>query len=97
VPEGGGPVRSPGGTITVRTGGDHAASWIEVADDGPGMTPEIEHHVFDPFFTTKGDEGTGLGLAMVFACMQRHGGTVELVTAKGEGARFRLRFPPPGG
>ncbi|HEY4121262.1 MAG TPA: HAMP domain-containing sensor histidine kinase [Byssovorax sp.] len=86
-----------GGTITVRTGGDAAVSWIEVADDGPGMTPEIEHKVFEPFFTTKGDEGTGLGLAMVFACMERHGGRVDLETAPGKGASFKLTFPLPVG
>jgi signal transduction histidine kinase len=82
-----------GATITVSTGSDAVASWIEVADDGPGMSPEVEQRVFEPFFTTKGDDGTGLGLAMVFACMQRHRGVVRLDTSPGKGARFRLTFP----
>ncbi|HSN99467.1 MAG TPA: ATP-binding protein [Candidatus Nanopelagicales bacterium] len=81
------------GLITLRTGESRGGAWIEVADNGPGMVPEVEQHVFDPFFTTKGQEGTGLGLAMVYACVQRHGGTVSLVTAPGRGARFTLWFP----
>jgi signal transduction histidine kinase len=82
-----------GGTITVSTGVDDAGPWLEVADDGPGMPPEVRDRVFEPFFTTKGEAGTGLGLAMVYACMVRHAGTVELTSAPGQGSRFRLRFP----
>lgn len=85
-----------GGEIVIRTGEDRGGAWIEVADNGPGMTPDVEHRVFDPFFSTKGAEGTGLGLAMVYACMMRHGGTVALETAPGAGARFRLWFPLGG-
>jgi signal transduction histidine kinase len=60
------------------------------------MPPEVEQRVFEPFFTTKGNDGTGLGLAMVYACMQRHGGSVKLRTAPGEGSSFHLSFPRPG-
>ncbi len=90
-----------GGTIVLRTGESGGGSWVEVADDGPGMSPEVERRVFEPFFTTKGEEGTGLGLAMVDACMQRHGGTVSIETVVGKGTTFRLWFrktasePPP--
>jgi signal transduction histidine kinase len=82
-----------GGTITLKTGAARDGAWVQVADDGPGMTREVEERVFDPFFTTKGEEGTGLGLAMVFASMQRHGGSVTLETAPGKGAAFTLWFP----
>ncbi|MBK8257426.1 MAG: hybrid sensor histidine kinase/response regulator [Polyangiaceae bacterium] len=84
-----------GGAITIRTGEERCGGWIEVEDTGPGMPPEVEQRVFEPFFSTKGADGTGLGLAMVYACMMRHGGAVSLKTAPGEGARFRLWFPPP--
>jgi signal transduction histidine kinase len=83
-----------GGTITVRTSEDDGKALLSVEDDGPGMPPELQQRIFEPFFTTKGQEGTGLGLAMVFACMERHGGTVTLKSAPGEGARFTLCFPP---
>jgi signal transduction histidine kinase len=82
-----------GGAITLRTGSAEGGSWVQVADNGPGMPPEVEGRVFEPFFTTKGEEGTGLGLAMVYACMQRHGGSVKLETAPGAGTTFTLWFP----
>jgi signal transduction histidine kinase len=81
-----------GGHIVVRTGGDKGGGWIEVADDGPGMTPEIERRIFEPFFTTK-DQGTGLGLAMVYAFVNRHSGELTVDTAPGRGTRLRLWFP----
>jgi signal transduction histidine kinase len=82
-----------GGTITLRTRAERGGAIIEVSDDGPGMPPEIEKRVFEPFFTTKGEAGTGLGLAMVYACVQRHNGTIALVTAPGKGTTFTLWFP----
>jgi signal transduction histidine kinase len=82
-----------GGTITAKTGKTESEAWISVADTGPGMTPEVQARIFEPFFTTKGTEGTGLGLAMVFATMQRHRGRVTLDTAPGQGATFTLFFP----
>lgn len=84
------------GKIFVRTGTERGGSWIEVEDTGPGMTDEVRGHVFEPFFTTKGEAGTGLGLAMVYACMVRHSGTAEVSSAAGRGARFRLWFPASG-
>lgn len=82
------------GRIVLRTGGDAQRGWLEVDDDGPGMPPEIERRVFEPFFTTK-EQGTGLGLAMVYAFVKRHGGDVELHTKPGAGTRFRLCLPTP--
>jgi signal transduction histidine kinase len=82
-----------GGDIELTTGEARGGAWVTVKDTGPGMTPEVQARVFEPFFTTKGGEGTGLGLAMVFATMQRHGGTVSLDTAPGHGAAFTLWFP----
>jgi signal transduction histidine kinase len=82
-----------GGTITLRTATSDDRASITVIDTGPGMTPEVQSRVFEPFFTTKGADGTGLGLAMVFATMQRHGGSVSLETEPGNGAAFTLSFP----
>ena len=79
--------------LTMRSGEDDGGSFVEVEDDGPGMPADIESRVFEPFFTTKGDEGTGLGLAMVYATMQRYGGVITLDTAVGRGTRFRLWLP----
>jgi signal transduction histidine kinase len=82
-----------GGTVTIATGARDGASWVRVEDDGPGMPEDVRARAFEPFFTTKGREGTGLGLAMVYAIVQRHGGTVTLDTTPGVGTTFMLSFP----
>jgi len=81
-----------GGTITVTTGEREGGGWIAVADNGPGMPPEVEKQVFEPFFTTK-EEGTGLGLPMIYAFVQRQRGRIALDTAPGRGTRVELWFP----
>lgn len=53
-----------GGRITVRTGRVDGQSFVEVADNGPGLAAAARAHLFDPFATTKGPKGTGLGLAV---------------------------------
>jgi signal transduction histidine kinase len=82
-----------GGTITLRTGERDGGAWVDVADTGPGMSEDVAARVFEPFFTTKGQEGTGLGLAMVHASVERHRGTLKLTTSPGQGATFELWFP----
>jgi signal transduction histidine kinase len=82
-----------GTRITLRTGESTGGCFVEIEDDGPGMSAEVERRLFEPFFTTKGDEGTGLGLAMVYATVQRHGGRVTVDTELGRGTCFRLWFP----
>ena len=84
-----------GRTITLTSGESDGGSFVEIEDDGPGMPPEVEKRVFEPFFTTKGTEGTGLGLAMVYATVHRYGGNITLDTSLGRGTRFRLWFPAP--
>ena len=82
-----------GGTITLRTRLEGAEVVMEVSDNGTGMTEEVRTRCLEPFFTTKGDRGTGLGLAMVFGIIQRHGGTIDLQSAPGSGTTFGFRFP----
>ena len=66
---------------------------LEVADTGTGMDEETRRRCLEPFFTTKGKQGTGLGLAMVYGTMQRHGGSIELQSVPGKGTTFILRLP----
>ncbi len=88
-----------GGTVRLSTRKSEGGGVvIEVADNGPGMPPEVAAHAFEPFFTTKEEgAGVGLGLSVVFGIVQRHGGTIDLDTAPGKGCRFILTFPekPP--
>jgi signal transduction histidine kinase len=82
-----------GGTVTVSTGEADGTAWIRVHDDGPGIPAELRDRIFEPFFTTKGAHGTGLGLAMVHACVERHRGTIALESAPGDGTTFTVRLP----
>jgi signal transduction histidine kinase len=81
------------GTIAVRTGEANDGAWIEVEDDGPGIPLEIRSKIMEPLFTTKGNQGTGLGVPIVFAFTQKHGGRLEIESEPGLGARFRMWFP----
>jgi CheY-like chemotaxis protein len=67
---------------------------IRVEDTGEGMAPEVLDRVFEPFFTTKAPgQGTGLGLAMVYAIIKNHGGYVVAESVLGHGSRFRVFLP----
>jgi signal transduction histidine kinase len=81
------------GTIIISTGSSDGGGWVEVADNGPGIPPEIKGKILEPFFTTKGDAGTGLGTSIVYAFTQRYGGRLEIESEVGQGAKFRMWFP----
>lgn len=64
-----------------------------VADNGHGMTPEVQERIWETFFTTKGGEGTGLGLDIVKSIVEAHGGQIACESAPGAGAKFTLTLP----
>lgn len=67
---------------------------LQVRDNGVGMDADTSRRVFEPFFTTKDvGEGTGLGLATVFAIVQGHGGTIDVASQTGIGTAFTVRLP----
>lgn len=87
-----------GGVLSVAT---YAPSvdqvMIEVTDSGPGIDEDVRHRIFDPFFTTKDvGEGTGLGLSVVNAIVEEHGGTIQVESSPGQGARFLVTLPAAG-
>lgn len=65
---------------------------VDVADDGPGMPPDVAEKIFNPFFTTKA-QGSGLGLAIVRKIIDAHDGRIDMATADGRGTRFRVTLP----
>ena len=79
--------------LVVPSPGIYAA--ISVADDGPGMAPEVLSRIFDPFFTTK-PTGHGLGLASVIGIVRAHNGAIRVVSKLGEGTQFTILWPVKG-
>jgi len=85
-----------GGTLTIRTGRVPARPevFLEVADTGPGIPREDQDRIFEPFYTTKPPgRGTGLGLSICYAIVEAHQGRIEVDSAPGRGARFRVHLP----
>jgi len=67
---------------------------IRIADNGPGIAPDILPRIFDPFFTTREvGHGMGLGLFVVYEIVDEHGGCIAVQSAPGEGATFCIRLP----
>lgn len=82
------------GRITLRSGHQDGWAWIEVEDNGKGIDPSILHRIYEPFFTTKPvGRGTGLGLALSYNIVQKHGGRIEVTSRPGQGTRFRVWLP----
>jgi signal transduction histidine kinase len=93
-------VRVASSHVVLSHGEDAGAAWIAVADDGPGIAAEHQASIFDRFWRpddarSRPGGGSGLGLAIVRQIAEAHGGTVEVESAPGEGARFVLRLPLP--
>ncbi len=86
-----------GGHIEVRTfGPEHGRVGFEIADDGPGIAPELQAEIFTPFFTRR-EGGTGLGLAFVERVAIAHRGRVSVRSTPGAGATFRVELPAAEG
>jgi len=80
--------------VTVRCWAAEQSVWLEVADNGPGIPPEVLPRIWDPFFTTKPvGVGTGLGLAICHNIVTSVGGELTCETSLGRGTTFRLVLP----
>jgi len=83
-----------GGELTVRLQGDADEVVLEVGDTGVGIPQEVLPYIFEPFFSTKDEEsGVGLGLAVVYGIVERHGGDILVSSTPGHGTTFRIRLP----
>jgi len=82
-----------GGQFVFRVSSDAESVIIAAEDTGCGMSDETRRRVLEPFFTTKGARGTGLGLAVSWGIVKRHGGTIEIESTLGMGSVFMIRLP----
>lgn len=89
----------PGTNITVGVGAEDGRCRVEIADDGPGVSPEAMPHLFERFYRTdpargrRPSGGHGLGLAIVAAIVQAHGGRTGVAATPGGGATFLVDLP----
>ena len=93
-------IHTPAGTaITVTARDEEDGAYITVADSGPGLSEENQNRIFERFFRAdpsrqrNSSEGSGLGLSIVDAVMQAHGGAVRVESMPGAGTIFTLFFP----
>ncbi len=66
---------------------------LRFSDTGMGMSEEVRERIFEPFYTTKGMQGTGLGLAVSYGIIERHGGHINVESEVGKGATFEIDLP----
>ncbi len=82
------------GTVRMKCWSEPGCAVVSVADDGPGVPPELRNRIFEPFFSSKPPgKGAGLGLAICLGIVTRRGGTIRLESEPGKGATFTVRIP----
>jgi signal transduction histidine kinase len=84
------------GKLRIRTARENDFILVEIADNGPGIPPDVKSRIFEPFFTTKGvGDGTGLGLDFVYRIVTGMHGQVSVDSVPGD-TRFAVRIPIQG-
>ncbi|UCD84150.1 MAG: HAMP domain-containing protein [Deltaproteobacteria bacterium] len=85
-----------GGEISVvsaRINGENKSIAVSLRDSGYGIPADKIQSIFEPFFTTKGRQGSGLGLAVCYGIISRHGGTIDVESEVGKGTVFTIKLP----
>ena len=83
-----------GGETLIRSAlhGENAVA-VSIADNGTGMDEETKKHIFEPFFTTKKEQGTGLGMSIIYGIVKRHGGEIQVDSEPGRGTTVTVTLP----
>ena len=82
-----------GGEVTIRAFVKDESFYLEVKDTGIGMSKDVAQRCLEPFYSTKGEEGTGMGLAMVHGIIERHNGSLNIDSIPEKGTTFTIRIP----
>jgi signal transduction histidine kinase len=83
-----------GGKLIIATRKAENLVAMEITDTGTGMTEEVKEHIFEPFFTTKEvGKGTGLGLSLCYEIIQKHNGSIEVISEVNKGTTFIVKLP----
>lgn len=78
--------------ITIRK--DNKFAYVEIEDNGKGMSDETKNKIFNPFFTTKPvGQGTGLGLSISYKVIKNHKGNIDVQSELGKGTKFIIKLP----
>jgi PAS domain S-box-containing protein len=82
-----------GGKLAITCGRKEARLQLQFNDNGVGMPEDVRQKIFEPFFSTKGAHGTGLGLSVSYSIIERHAGSISVVSEPGNGASFTIDLP----
>ncbi|HMF55914.1 MAG TPA: PAS domain S-box protein, partial [Pyrinomonadaceae bacterium] len=82
-----------GGHLSIGINREGDRQCLRFTDTGVGMTDEVRERIFEPFYTTKGAQGTGLGLAVSYGIIERHGGLISVKSELGHGTTFIIDLP----
>jgi len=82
-----------GGKLSITCRRQNNRLQLQFKDNGMGMPEEVKQKIFEPFFSTKGAHGTGLGLSVSYSIMERHEGSISVVSQPGNGTTFTIDLP----
>jgi CheY-like chemotaxis protein len=82
-----------GGKLSITSRRKDERLQLQFKDNGMGMPEEVRQKIFEPFFSTKGAHGTGLGLSVSYSIMERHEGSISVVSQPGNGTTFTIDLP----
>lgn len=82
-----------GGKLSITCQRNDARLLLQFSDNGMGMPEDVRQKIFEPFFSTKGAHGTGLGLSVSYSIIERHAGTISVVSEPGNGTNFIIDLP----
>ena len=82
-----------GGKLSISCRREDGRLQLQFSDNGMGMPDDVRQKIFEPFFSTKGAHGTGLGLSVSYSIIERHAGSISVVSEPGNGTTFTIDMP----